>query len=78
MFDVVTSDVIICFANNNNGIVDNHFEINIREYRRVIINGKSRETGNIGYTRHKTKTNKTKTQHNMWCTPLCTNNVFKT
>jgi len=23
------------------------------------------ETGNIGYTRHKTKTNKTKTQHNI-------------
>jgi quinol monooxygenase YgiN len=26
-------------------------------------NGQSRETGNIGYTRHKTKTNKTK-KHN--------------
>jgi hypothetical protein len=25
-----------------------------------IKNGQSRETGNIGYTRHKTKTNKTK------------------
>ena len=28
-----------------------------------IKNGKSRETGNIGYIRHKTKTNTTKTQH---------------
>ena len=27
-----------------------------------IKNYKSRETGNIGYTKHKTKTNKTKTQ----------------
>ena len=26
----------------------------------VIRNGQSRETGNIGYTRHRTKTNKTK------------------
>ena len=26
-------------------------------------NGQSRETGNIGYTRDKTMTNKTKTQH---------------
>ena len=25
-------------------------------------NGKSRETGNIGYIKHKTKTNKTNTQ----------------
>jgi len=28
---------------------------------------KSRETGNIGHTRRKTKTNKTKTQHNITC-----------
>ena len=26
-------------------------------------NGQSRDTGNIRYTRHRTKTNKTKTQH---------------
>jgi len=26
----------------------------------VIKNGQSRDTGNIGYTRHRTKTNKTK------------------
>ena len=29
----------------------------------TIKNGQSRNTGNIGYTRHRTKTNKTKTQH---------------
>jgi hypothetical protein len=28
----------------------------------AIKNGESRETGNQGYTRHKTKTHKTKTQ----------------
>jgi hypothetical protein len=28
----------------------------------AIKTGQSRETGSIGYTRHKTKTNKTKTQ----------------
>jgi hypothetical protein len=35
---------------------------NVRETRRdnQIKNGQSRETGNIGYTRHKTKTNKNK------------------
>jgi hypothetical protein len=30
---------------------------------RAIKNGQSRETGNIRYTRHNTKTNKTNTQH---------------
>jgi len=44
---------------------------------------KSRETGNIGHTRHKTKTNKTKTQHKITCvgqhhTRTNTNNVNKT
>jgi len=39
----------------------------------AITNGQSRETGNIGYTNHKTKTNKTKTQHNMCWIPLFTN-----
>ena len=34
-----------------------------------IKNEQSRETGNIGYTRHKTKTSKTKSQHNMCWTP---------
>jgi hypothetical protein len=29
----------------------------------AIKNGQSRETVNIGFTRHRTKTNKTKTQH---------------
>ena len=29
-------------------------QINIREYRRCNKNGQSRETGNIGYTRHRT------------------------
>jgi hypothetical protein len=33
-------------------------QINVREYR--IKNGQSRETGNIGYTRHRTKSNKIK------------------
>jgi hypothetical protein len=31
----------------------------------AIKNGQSRETGNIGYTRHRTKTNKTK-GHQEW------------
>ena len=35
----------------------------------AIKNGQSGETGNIGYTRHKANTNKTKTQHNMCWTP---------
>ena len=40
----------------------------------AIKNGQSRETDNIGYTRHKTKKNKTKTEHmNMCWTPLCAN-----
>ena len=34
-------------------------QINVRENRRAIKNGQSRETTNIGYTRHRTKTNKT-------------------
>ena len=34
--------------------------INVRESEGVIKNVQHRETGNIGYTRHKTKTNKTK------------------
>jgi len=46
-------------------------------------NGQSRETGNIGYTRHKTKTNKTKQKHNTICVghyymQTNTNNVNKT
>ena len=39
----------------------------------VIKNGQSRETGNIAYTRHKTNTNKIKTQHNMCWPPLYAN-----
>ena len=36
-------------------------QINVREHRRDNHkNGQSRETGNIGYTRHRTKINKTK------------------
>jgi hypothetical protein len=47
----------------------------------VIKNGQSRETGNIGYTRHKMKTNKIK--NNTICvehhyTQTHTNNVNKT
>ena len=45
-------------------------EINVREYRRAIKKGQSRETGNIGLC---TKKNKTKTQYNMWWIPLCAN-----
>jgi quinolinate synthase len=46
-------------------------------------NGQSRETGNIGYTRYKTKTNKTKQKHNTICVghyymQTNTNNVNKT
>ena len=39
----------------------------------AIINGQSRETGNIHDRVHKTKKNKTKTQHNMYWTPLYAN-----
>ena len=31
-------------------------QINVREYRRGNVKGQSRETGNIGYTRHRTNT----------------------
>ena len=31
-------------------------QIHVREYRRGNVNGQSRETGNIGYTRHRTHT----------------------
>ena len=36
------------------------FLIKVEETKGAMKNGQSRETGNIGYTRHKTKTNKTK------------------
>jgi len=39
----------------------NMWDINVRENRRVIKNEQSRDTGSTGYTRHRTKTNKTKT-----------------
>ena len=35
-------------------------EINVREKRGVIRNGQHRDTGRFGYTRNRTKTNKTK------------------
>jgi len=35
-------------------------QINIRENRRAIRNGTSRDTGNTGYITHRTKTNTTK------------------
>ena len=31
-------------------------QMNVREYRRGNTKGQSRETGNIGYTRHRTYT----------------------
>jgi hypothetical protein len=31
-------------------------QINVRKYRRDYTKGQSRETGNIGYTRHRTNT----------------------
>jgi hypothetical protein len=48
------------------------YNINVREYRRGNQNRQYRETGNID-TKHKTKTNKTKTQRNICWTPVCTN-----
>ena len=36
----------------------------------AIQNGQSRETGNIGQTRHQTKKN---TKHDMCWTPVCAN-----
>jgi hypothetical protein len=41
----------------------------------TIHNGQSWDTGSIGYTGHKTRNNKTKTQHNMCWTPLCANKL---
>ena len=49
------------------------YNINVSEYRRGNQNRQYRETVNIGLTRHKTKTNKTKTQRNICWTPVCTN-----
>ena len=53
--------------------------INVREYRRAIKNGQSREIGNIGYTKRR----KTKQKHNTICvgrnyTQTNTNNVNRT
>ena len=42
----------------------------------ALKNGQSRETGNIGYTIHRTKTNKVKTQHNM-CNVSCPEKSYK-
>ena len=47
----------------------------------TIKNGQSRKTHNNSHTRHKTKTNKIKTQYNICWTPLYaknTNNLNKT
>ena len=38
-------------------------QINVRENQRAIKKTQSRDTGNIGYTKHRSKTNTTKTQH---------------
>ena len=49
-------------------------EYTLEKTEGAIKNGHSpRETGNIGYTRHRAKTNKAKTQHNMRWMPLCAN-----
>jgi len=53
--------------------------VNVREYRRAIKNGQSRENGNIGYTTRR----KTKQRHNTICvgnhyTQTNINNVNKT
>jgi len=39
-------------------IITKHDKETLEKTKGVIKNGKSRETGNIGYTRHKTMTNK--------------------
>jgi len=38
-------------------------KINVKEYRREIINGQCRETGNIGYTRRRKKKQKKTSQY---------------
>jgi outer membrane receptor for ferric coprogen and ferric-rhodotorulic acid len=43
---------------NNKAI--NITEVNVRKIEGAIKNGQCRETGNIGYTRYKTKTKKNK------------------
>ena len=40
------------------------YKYTLENYKGAITNGQSRETGNIGHIGYKTKTNKTKTQHN--------------
>jgi hypothetical protein len=35
--------------------LSNRYRINVREKQRAINNWQSRDTGNIGYTRHKTQ-----------------------
>ena len=63
---------------NNKAI--NITEVNVRKIEGAIKNGQCRETGNIGYTRYKTKTKKKKKkktqktpQDNMCWTPLYAN-----
>ena len=70
---------------NNKAI--NITEVNVRKIEGAIKNGQCRETGNIGYTRYKTKTKKNqknpKKPHKTICvghhyTQTNTNNVNKT
>ena len=47
--------------------------ITLEKTEGAIKNRPHRETDNIEYTKYKTKTSKTKTQHNMCWTPLYAN-----
>jgi hypothetical protein len=54
--------------------------LNLQWYKKKHFNiapiRNSGETGKIGYTIQKTKTNNTKTQHIICWTPLCANNTI--
>jgi len=65
--------------------VCSHDQYTLEEHRMVIKNGQSRDPSNIGYTRHRTKTNKAKnttqttkmmsntdSTKNQECTQVCT------
>jgi hypothetical protein len=51
---------IYCICKNDFYLKKNSDIINVRYTEGAIENEQPRETGNIGYLRHKTKTNKTK------------------
>ena len=66
---VLVSNILENMLGTSSGI-----KLTVENTEWAIKNGKSKETGNRV---QKTKKNKTKTQHNMYWTPLFENNVNK-